>query len=163
MTTVEQPRTIYQKIFDGDLPAYKIYDDAENGFMAFLDIKPATPGHTLVVPREPIDRVYDLNPERSAQMGLLTQRISLRLQERLNPLRVTEHVYGFQIPHAHRMLVPSYERGDVAYLEDPARMQQPVDSAALEAMQSRLEFTDEEQRQIGTYLRQVGALIIDCT
>jgi histidine triad (HIT) family protein len=163
MSTAEIPRTIYQKIFDGDLPAYKLYDDAENGFMAFLDIKPATLGHTLVVPREPVDRVYDLEPARTALLGVITQRVSQRLQDRLHPLRVTEHVYGFQIPHAHRMLVPSYKRYDVAYLEDPARMEQPVDHEALQALQDKLAFSDAEQTKIQSYLRAIGGLIAEAT
>jgi histidine triad (HIT) family protein len=163
MTAVETPRTIYQKIFDGDLPAYKLYDDTENGFMAFLDIKPATVGHTLVVPREPIDRGYDLEPARTALLGLRTQRVSQRLQDRLQPLRVTEHVYGFQIPHAHRMLVPSYVRGDVAYLEDPARLEQPVDHDALQDLQDKIAFSDAEQAKIKSHLRAIGGLIVDAT
>lgn len=163
MPTLEQPRTIYQKIFDGDIPAYKIYDDRENGLMAFLDIKPATYGHTLVVPQEPVDKIYDLEDARGVQLSSLATIISKRLQDRLKPLRVTEHVYGFQIPHAHRMLVPSYERGDVAFLNNPARMEQPVDHGKLAALQERLAFDDIELASAQRYLRNLGALVIDCT
>lgn len=163
MPTLERPRTIYEKIFDGDISAYKIYDDTENGFMAFLDIKPATDGHTLVVPREPIDKIYDLEPARGAQLSRLTTIISQRLQERLNPLRVTEHVYGFQVPHAHRMLVPSYVRGDVAFLNDPARMEQEVDDDMLASLHARLAFDEKEQQKIQSHLQKLGALIVDAT
>lgn len=163
MPTLEQPRTIYQKIFDGDIPAYKIYDNRENGLMAFLDIKPATYGHTLVVPQEPVDKIYDLEDARGVQLSSLATIISKRLQDRLKPLRVTEHVYGFQIPHAHRMLVPSYERGDVAFLNNPARMEQPVDHDKLAALQERLAFDDIELASTQRHLRNLGALVIDCT
>lgn len=164
MSTLEkQPKTIYEKIFDGEIPAYKIYDDAENGLMAFLDIKPATEGHTLVVPREPIDRIYDLEPARSAQLSSLTAIISRRLQERLRPIRVTEHVYGFQIPHAHRMLVPSYERGDVAFLNDPGRMEQEVDHDKLASLRSRLAFESDEQQSVQQYLQRLGNLVVEAT
>jgi|GEM_PF-288289 len=157
------PKTLYERMFDGQIPVHKLYEDTENGFLAFLDIKPATKGHTLVVPREPVDKIYDMSAARSIQLSQLTQVISRHLQKQLSPLRVTEHVYGFQVPHAHRMLVPSYERGDVAFLNDPKRMEQEVDNEALGELADYLRFSPDEQENTREYLRYLGGIVTDCT
>lgn len=162
MTTPAQ-KTIYERMFTGEIPVHAVYEDAENGFMAFLDIKPATEGHTIVIPREPIDKVYELPAIRSVQLSRLTQIISQRLQERLQPLRVTEHVYGFQIPHAHRMLVPSYVRGDVAFLNTQARMEQEPDHERLSEIAGNLRFTQQETADTQAHLRWLSSLITDTT
>ncbi len=163
MTTTERPPTIYEKIFAGDIPSLPIYEDRKNGILAILDIFPATTGHTIVIPAEATDRVYDLSEIRYAQLGVATQAISRHIQARLNPLRVTEHVYGFQVPHAHRMLVPSYERGDVAFLNDPARMQQPADKQQLANLQDILALTDRESSALQHRIEGIGVLLADAT
>lgn len=163
MTTTERPLTIYEKIFAGDIPSLPIYEDRENGLLAILDIFPATKGHTIVIPQEAIDRVYDLPETRYVQLGVAARALSRHIQDRLDPIRVTEHVYGFQVPHAHRMLLPSYERGDVAHLNDPARMQRPADAQELANIQDMLALSPSESSALQRHIQGIGMLLSDAT
>lgn len=65
------------------------------------------------------------------------------MQEVLRPLRVTKHTIGFGVPHIHDQYIPSYERGDTAYLYNPERMKTPADASELKAMREVLKFPEE--------------------
>lgn len=136
-------RTIFEKIWDGDIPSHTLYRNDRYGLLAILDIFPATPGHTLVVPREAVDQWVDLLDVRLAQTTILGKFVANQMQEVLHPLRVTKHTIGFGVPHIHDQYIPSYERGDTAYLYDPKRMEQPAPREELRAMQEKLCFPDE--------------------
>lgn len=141
MATTE--RTVFEKVWDGDIPSHTLYRSDEHGLMAMLDIFPATEGHTLVVPWEAVDQWTDLPDVRLAQAAILGKYVGQHLRDKLHPLRVTKHTIGFGVSHIHDQYVPSYERGDTAYLYDPARMQAPADPDELKAMREALEFPEE--------------------
>lgn len=116
-------RTVFEKIWDKEIPSHELYRNEGQDLLAMLDIFPATAGHTLVVPREAVDQWTDLPDVRLVQATILGKFVARHMQDVLQPLRVTRHTIG----HIHDQYIPSYERGDTAYLYDPRRMGSPVD------------------------------------
>ena len=105
--------SIFTKIIKGEIPAHKIYED-EN-FIAFLDIKPINPGHTLIVPKEPIDYLFDLPHNLYAEIFEICRKLEPGIRKSTNAVRVGMVVYGFDVPHAHIHLVPLYAGGELDF------------------------------------------------
>ena len=95
--------SIFSKIIKGELPAYKIYEDEKT--LAFLDIFPKSPGHTLVIPKIQIDKVYDLPDEYYAAVWDTTKKLSAHMDKVLGK-RIFIKVIGTDIPHTHIHLIP---------------------------------------------------------
>lgn len=90
------------KIVKGELPCYKVYED--NLFYAFLDHKPGTLGHTLIIPKKHYRWVYDV-PEFT-QYWLTVLKVTKAIQRALNPVFVTYLTYGLKVNHAHIHILP---------------------------------------------------------
>ena len=103
--------TIFSKIILGDIPSYKIAEDDK--FYAFLDINPMAKGHTLVVPKQEIDYIFDLDDELLGEMILFAKRVSLAIEKAINCKRVGVMVIGLEVPQAHIHLVPIQNEGDL--------------------------------------------------
>src|SRR3990170_5546743 len=97
------PDSIFTKIIKGEIPAHKIYED-EN-FIAFLDIKPINPGHMLIVPKEPIDYLFDLPHNLYAEIFEICRKLEPGIRKSPNAVRVGMVVYGFDVWYAHIYLV----------------------------------------------------------
>lgn len=96
--------SIFTKIIKGEVPANKIYEDELT--LAFLNIYPDQPGHTLVVPKKQIDHLWDLPDEDYQAVMATAKKVALRLREVLKTERVGVKVVGEEVPHAHVHLVP---------------------------------------------------------
>ncbi len=96
--------SIFSKIIAGEIPAYKIHEDDE--FLAFLDINPVAEGHTLVVPKQEIDYLFDLDDDTLAKMNIFAKKIALALDKAIECKRVGVLVVGTEVPHAHIHLIP---------------------------------------------------------
>ena len=97
--------SIFTKIIKGEIPCHKIYEDDKT--FAFLDIHPVQPGHTLVIPKQQVDKIYDLTDEDYQAVMFTAKRVATRLQEVMNTPRIAYAVVGFDVPHAHVHLVPT--------------------------------------------------------
>ncbi len=97
-------KTIFSKIIDGEIPSHKIYEDDK--VYAFLDINPITHGHTLVIPKKPVEFVWDLADEDYAALMLTARKIARHLRETLQVSYVGVQVVGVDVPHAHVHLIP---------------------------------------------------------
>ncbi|RXK83367.1 HIT family protein [Filimonas effusa] len=96
--------TLFSKIIAGEIPCYRI---AENDkFFAFLDIFPATPGHTLVVPKIETDRLFDLPAGYLSELLPFAQPLAQAIQKAFPCDRVNILTLGFEVPHAHVHLLP---------------------------------------------------------
>lgn len=95
--------SIFTKIIKGEIPAHKIYED--NRTLAFLTIEPQQPGHTLVIPKEQIDLIWDLSDDAYVYLWQTAKKIALHMGEVLGR-RIGVHVEGLGVPHAHIHLVP---------------------------------------------------------
>ncbi len=105
--------SIFSLIIAGEIPCYKIAEDDE--YFAFLDISPLAPGHTLIVPKEETDYIFDLNDDALAGMMLFAKKVALALKEAVPCKRVGVAVIGLEVPHAHIHLVPLNQESDISF------------------------------------------------
>ena len=103
--------TIFSKIISGDIPSYKIAEDDK--FYAFLDISPMAKGHTLVVPKQETDYIFDLDDDMLGEMVLFSKRVAKAIEKAISCKRVGVMVIGLEVPHAHIHLVPIQREGDL--------------------------------------------------
>lgn len=95
--------SIFTKIINGEIPCYKIYEDDHT--LAFLDIHPDTPGHTLVIPKAEVDKIYDLEDADYEALMASVKKISRHMEQVLGG-RILWKVVGTDVPHAHVHLTP---------------------------------------------------------
>ena len=95
--------SIFSKIIAGEIPCYKIYEDDKT--FAFLDIHPETMGHTLVIPKKEVDKIYELEDEDYNALMKTVKKLSRHMEEKLGA-RVLWKVVGTDVPHAHVHLMP---------------------------------------------------------
>lgn len=95
--------SIFTKIIRGDIPSHKIYED-ETVF-AFLDIYPEEEGHTLVIPKKQVDKIYDLDDETYTRLWYVAKKLA-KHYESTTGHRVIFKVIGVDVPHAHIHLIP---------------------------------------------------------
>lgn len=96
--------SIFTKIIKGEIPSHKIYEDDQ--VLAFLDIHPVTPGHTLVIPKKQVEFVWDLDDETYVALTLATKKIALHIRDVLDAEYIGEQIIGVDVPHAHIHLIP---------------------------------------------------------
>lgn len=105
--------TIFSRIIQGEIPCYKV---AENDrFFAFLDINPLKEGHTLVVPKQETDYLFDLDDELLGEMMIFAKQIAHKIKENIACKRVAVVVLGLEVPHAHIHLIPIENENDVDF------------------------------------------------
>ena len=105
--------TIFSKIIQGQIPSYKI---AENDrFYAFLDISPMVKGHTLVVPKLEINRMFDLPPEYLGELLVFARPIARAIEKAFDCDRCGISVIGLEVPHAHMHLIPINSANDLNF------------------------------------------------
>jgi histidine triad (HIT) family protein len=104
--------TIFSRIIAGEIPSYKIAEDAH--YYAFLDINPMAEGHTLVVPKEETDYIFDLDDERLSGLILFARKVGKAIEKAIPCQRVGLMVIGLEVPHAHIHLIPIQKEGDMS-------------------------------------------------
>ena len=110
--------SVFSKIVAGEIPCYKIYEDEK--VLAFLDIHPETMGHTLVIPKVEVDKIYDLPEDEYIALMLAAKKIARHMEDVLGK-RTLWKVIGTDVPHAHIHLMPfdeSWEQGKTLNLTD---------------------------------------------
>ena len=95
--------SVFTKIINGEIPCYKIYEDDKT--FAFLDIHPETMGHTLVIPKKEVDKIYDLEDEDYEALMSTVKKLSKHMEQKLGT-RTLWKVIGTDVPHAHVHLLP---------------------------------------------------------
>lgn len=105
--------TIFTKIIQGEIPSYKVAENKE--FYAFLDISPVAKGHTLVVPRQEVDYIFDLDDDLLSRMMVFSKKVSSALEKVVSCKRVGLTVIGLEVPHAHIHLIPINEEADIYF------------------------------------------------
>lgn len=105
--------TIFSRIVAGEIPSYKV---AENDkFYAFLDINPLVKGHTLVIPKQEVDYIFDLSDEDLAEMQVFTKKVAAAIKSAFPCLKVGQAVIGLEVPHAHIHLIPIQKESDMLF------------------------------------------------
>jgi histidine triad (HIT) family protein len=105
--------SIFTRIINGEIPCYKVAED--DRFIAFLDVRPLKPGHTLVVPKQEIDYIFDLDEETLAGMMVFARKIALAMKEVIDCRRIGVAILGLEVPHAHIHLIPLTRETDLLF------------------------------------------------
>lgn len=126
--------SIFTRIIDGEIPCQKIYEDDKT--IAFLDLHPINPGHTLVVPKKQIDQLWDLPDDEYLYLWGVVKKLGGHIKEIINCPRVGMVVEGFGVPHVHVHLIPIYQGEDLKKSQD---MDAVPDYSALAEMAKKLE------------------------
>ncbi len=105
--------SIFTRIINGEIPCYKIAEDAD--YFAFLDIRPLTKGHTLVIPKKEVDYIYDLDDQSLAGLHLFAKKVAIAIQKSIPCLRIGIAVVGLEVPHAHIHLIPLHSMHDINF------------------------------------------------
>jgi histidine triad (HIT) family protein len=118
---------IFCKISEGKIPSFKVYEDER--FLAFLDINPVNPGHTLLIPKKHVDNLFDIEEPLYSELFKTAKKLSKPLTKAMGAKRVGVIVEGFLVHHAHIHLIP-INRGNEL---DPgrARKAEPAELAAV--------------------------------
>jgi histidine triad (HIT) family protein len=124
--------TLFAKIVRGEIPCHKVWEDDRH--LAFLDIRPMKPGHTLVIPKVGVDYLFDMDPEAYGALMQAVRTVARLLKERLGCQRVVEVVLGYEIAHAHVHLIPTNSMADLPALAGGT----PVDHAELARLAASL-------------------------
>lgn len=103
----------FSRIIAGEIPSYKVAED--DRYYAFLDINPLTKGHTLVVPKQEVDYLFDLDDETLAGMMVFAKKVAARIKREIDCARVAVVVLGMEVPHAHIHLIPIKDENDVDF------------------------------------------------
>ena len=105
--------SIFSKIAAGDIPCHRVAENAT--FLAFLDIMPLAPGHTLVIPKVEVDRIWDLEPALLGELHVFSQKVALAMEDVMPCQRVGQAVIGLEVPHAHVHLIPLHVVADINF------------------------------------------------
>lgn len=105
--------SIFTKIINGEIPAYKITED-EN-YLAFLDVNPNAKGHTLCIPKKEIDKIFDMDEEHYLGLMRFSRKVAKALEKTVPCKRVGVAVIGLEVPHTHVHLIPLNEMDEMRF------------------------------------------------
>ena len=128
--------SIFTKIIKGEIPCHKVYEDER--VIAFLDIHPINPGHTLVVPKKQIDHILDLDDDEYHYLWSVAKHLGEHIKSTLQAPRVGVLVDGYGVPHVHIHIVPLHEGLDRTMEKYRQISANDPDHEALSEMASRL-------------------------
>jgi len=120
--------SIFTRIIKGEIPCYKVAED--DRYIAFLDVRPLKPGHTLVVPKEEVDYIFDLDEDTLADMMLFARKVAVAMKEVIECRRIGVAVIGLEVPHAHIHLIPITRETDMLFT-NPRVSPSPEENDAL--------------------------------
>ncbi|MDA3882632.1 MAG: HIT family protein [Bacteroidales bacterium] len=105
--------TLFSRIVSGEIQAHKIAENDE--FLAFLDINPLVMGHTLVIPKQEIDYILNLDDELLSRLMIFAKEVGLAVEKSVECKRIGIAVIGLEVPHCHIHLVPLKEMDDINF------------------------------------------------
>ena len=105
--------SIFTKIIRGDIPCYKVAEDEKH--IAFLDINPNAIGHTLCVPKQEVDKLFDLDEKAYLELMSFSRKVAQALEKTVPCKRIGMTVIGLEVPHVHVHLIPLQEMSDATF------------------------------------------------
>ncbi len=107
--------SIFTKIISGEIPAYKIAED-EN-FLAFLDVNPNAKGHTLCIPKQEINKLFDMDEDLYLGLMQFARKVAIALEKTVSCKRVGVAVVGLEVPHVHVHLIPLNHMDEMRFID----------------------------------------------
>jgi histidine triad (HIT) family protein len=105
--------SIFTKIVNGEIPCYKIAED--DNFLAFLDLNPNAKGHTLCIPKQEINKIFDIEDDLYLGLMAFSKKVAVALEKTVPCKRVGMAVIGLEVPHAHVHLIPLNEMDEMRF------------------------------------------------
>ena len=105
--------SVFTKIINGEIPCYKIAEN--NDFIAFLDVNPNAKGHTLVVPKKEVNKLFDLDKDLYNKLMLFSREVAIALEKAIPCERIGMSVIGLEVPHVHVHLIPLQTMKDIQF------------------------------------------------
>ena len=125
--------SIFTKIVNGEIPCYKVAEDEQ--FLAFLDVNPNAVGHTLCIPKQEIDKLFDMDEELYLGLMRFSKKVAAALEKTVPCERIGMAVIGLEVPHAHVHLIPINEMNEMRF-------------------QNKVKLTKEELETLATKIQQ---------
>ncbi|MDQ8012422.1 MAG: HIT family protein [Flavobacterium nitrogenifigens] len=107
--------SIFTKIVNGEIPAYKI--DEDENYLAFLDVNPNAKGHTLCIPKQEIDKIFDMDEELYLGLMKFSKKVAAALEKTVPCKRIGIAVVGLEVPHAHVHLIPLNHMDEMRFID----------------------------------------------
>jgi histidine triad (HIT) family protein len=105
--------SVFSKIVSGEIPCHKVAET--NDYLAFLDIQPLAPGHTLVIPKKETDYIFDMDDESLMGLHLFSKYVAQSIKKVVPCTKIGVSVIGLEVAHAHIHLVPIDQLGDMDF------------------------------------------------
>lgn len=128
--------TIFSKIISGEIPSYKVYED--DLYLAFLDIRPMAKGHTLLIPKEEVNYIFDIEDDLLSGFMPIAKRIAKAIEKVVPCKRVGVAVVGLEVPHAHIHLIPLQTVGDLRFDKTPIDLSKDEMSELAQSIREQL-------------------------
>ena len=121
--------SIFTKIVNGEIPCYKIAED--DNFLAFLDVNPNAKGHTLCIPKQEINKIFDINDDLYLGLMAFAKKIAIALEKSVPCKRIGMAVIGLEVPHAHVHLIPLNEMDEMRFQNKVALTKEEFETLAI--------------------------------
>jgi len=128
--------TIFTKIINGEIPCHKI--DEDDRYFAFLDINPLAEGHTLVVPKQETNYIFDLEDDVLAGLNIFAKKIAKAIDKSIDCKRVGVAVIGLEVPHTHIHLIPINNISDINFANPKLKLSEQQLKSIAEKIKSNL-------------------------
>ena len=128
--------SIFTKIVRGEIPSYKVAEDER--FLAFLDAFPLKEGHTLVIPKQEVDYIFDLDDDTYKGLMDFSRKVALGIKKTIRCKRVSMQVIGLEVPHAHVHLIPISSMADCDFSKGKLRFTKEEFEATAKAIRGNL-------------------------
>ena len=125
--------SIFTRIVRGEIPAYKVAETDQ--FLAFLDVNPLVTGHTLVIPKQEVDYLFDLDQETYTGLMQFAKQVAAGVRKAIPCIRVGVAVIGLEVPHAHIHLVPLNAMSDINFSNPKLKLSPEVMEATCRQIQ----------------------------
>ena len=121
--------SIFTKIVNGEISCYKVAEDEQ--FLAFLDVNPNAVGHTLCIPKQEIDKLFDMDEELYLGLMRFSKKVAAALEKTVPCERIGMAVIGLEVPHAHVHLIPLNEMDEMRFQNKVSLTKEEFESLAI--------------------------------
>ena len=105
--------SIFTKIINGEIPSFKIAEDDK--FLAFLDVNPNAKGHTLCIPKQEINKIFEMEEDLYSELMAFSRKVAIAIEKTIDCKRVGVAVAGLEVPHVHVHLIPLQDMDDMRF------------------------------------------------